>query len=78
MGVASIALLYRQTMRDFDFVVVTFCPPETRRGEYSIGIAFQKRPRCSGSCPMPAGEKARRADFVIQTGGTADYGSAGG
>jgi dephospho-CoA kinase len=72
MGVASIPLLY-ETRRegDFDFVVVTFCPPEVQlqrvldRGRISEEEALQRI-----AAQMPADEKAKRGDFVILTGGT--------
>ena len=72
MGVASIPLLYEtHHERDFDFVVVTFCPPEIQlqrildRDRISEEEALQRI-----AAQMPADEKARRANFVIQTGGT--------
>ena len=72
VGVASIPLLY-ETRRenDFDFVVVTVCPPEVQlqrlleRDRMSEEEAHQRI-----AAQMPAEEKAARADFVILTGGT--------
>ncbi len=72
MGVASVPLLY-ETKRegDFDFVVVTVCPPELQlqriveRDRLPMEQALQRI-----AAQMPAEEKARRADFVIQTAGT--------
>ena len=72
MGVASVPLLY-ETKRegDFDFVVVTVCPPEMQlqrlveRDRLPMEQALQRI-----AAQMPAEEKARRADFVIQTAGT--------
>ena len=72
MGVASIPLLF-ETHRedDFDFVTVTTCPPELQlqrileRSEISEEEALQRL-----AAQMPAEQKAKRADFVIQTGGS--------
>ena len=72
MGVASIPLLYETNRQgDFDFVVVTLCPPEAQlqrileRDRISEEEALQRI-----AAQMPADEKARRANFVILTGGT--------
>ena len=72
MGVASVPLLYEtHRERDFDFVAVTVCSPEQQiqrvlaRDNISEGEARQRM-----AAQMPAGEKARRADFSILTGGT--------
>jgi len=72
VGVACIPLLYEtQHEGEFDFVAATFCPPELQlqriveRDRLSVDAAMQRI-----SAQMPAEEKARRADFVIQTGGT--------
>jgi dephospho-CoA kinase len=72
MGVASIPLLYEtQREKDFDFVVVTVCPPDVQlqrlleRDRMSEEEAHQRI-----AAQIPAEEKAARADFVIFTGGT--------
>ena len=72
VGVASIPLLYEtRHENDFDFVVVTLCAPEVQlqrildRDLISEEQALQRI-----AAQMPAEEKARRANFVIQTGGT--------
>jgi dephospho-CoA kinase len=72
MGVASIPLLYETDRQgDFDFVVVTVCPPEMQlqriveRDRLPVEQALQRI-----AAQMPAEEKARRADFVVRTGGT--------
>ena len=72
IGVASIPLLYETRHEgDFDFVAATFCSPEQQlhrimeRDLISEEHALQRI-----AAQMPAGEKAERADFVIQTGGT--------
>ena len=73
LGVASIPLLY-ETRRegDFDFVAVTVCPPEQQLQRIARArTGFQKRRRRQRiAAQMPAEEKARRANFVILTGGT--------
>jgi dephospho-CoA kinase len=72
IGVASISLLYETNHQgDFDFVVVTLCPPEVqlqRILERDRMSEAQARQRIAAQ--MPAEEKARRANFVILTGGT--------
>jgi dephospho-CoA kinase len=72
MGVASIPLLYETKHEgDFDYVVVTLCPRELQlqrildRNLISAEQALQRI-----AAQMPAQEKANRANFVIQTGGT--------
>jgi dephospho-CoA kinase len=72
IGVASIPLLYEtQRETDFDFVVVTVCPPDVQlqrlleRDRMSEEEAYQRI-----AAQIPAEEKAGRADFVILTGGT--------
>jgi dephospho-CoA kinase len=72
MAVASIPLLYEtQREKDFDFVVVTVCPPDVQlerlleRDRMSEEEAHQRI-----AAQIPAEEKAARADFVILTGGT--------
>jgi len=72
VGVASIPLLYETGREgDFDFVVVTVCPPEVQlqrlreRDRISEEDARQRI-----AAQLPAEEKAARGDFVILTGGT--------
>ena len=72
IGVASIPLLYEtQREKDFDFIVVTVCPPDVQlqrlleRDRMSEEEAHQRI-----AAQIPAEEKAARADFVILTGGT--------
>lgn len=72
IGVASIPLLYEtEREKDFDFVVVTVCPPDVQlqrlleRDRMSEEEAHQRI-----AAQIPAEEKAARADFVILTGGT--------
>jgi dephospho-CoA kinase len=71
-GVASIPLLY-ETHRegDFDFIVVTHCPPEIQvqrvleRDRISEEEALQRI-----AAQLPNEEKTKHANFVILTGGT--------
>lgn len=71
-AIADIPLLY-ETRRegDFDRVVVASCPVEmqidrlTRRDGMSVGDAELRV-----ASQWPIGEKAKRADFVIDTSGT--------
>lgn len=72
LGVASIPLLYETNReKDFDYVVVTVCPPDVQlrrvldRDRMSEEEAHQRI-----AAQIPAEEKAARADFVILTGGT--------
>ena len=72
IGVACIPLLYETGReKDFDFVVVTFCPPAVQlqrlleREGMSEEEAHQRI-----AAQMPAKEKAARGDFVILTDGT--------
>ena len=72
IGVASIPLLYETGReKDFEFVVVTVCPPAVqlqRLVERDRMSEEEARRRIDAQ--MPAGEKAARGNFVILTGGT--------
>jgi dephospho-CoA kinase len=72
MGVASIPLLYETHHEgDFDFVVVTVCPPEEQlRRIVARDRITEEQARQRIAAQMPSEEKARRADFVILTSGT--------
>jgi dephospho-CoA kinase len=72
MGVASIPLLFEtRREKDFDFIVVTVCPPDVQlerllqRDRMSEEEAHQRI-----AAQIPAEQKAARGDFVIHTGGT--------
>ena len=72
IGVASIPLLYETGReKDFDFVVVTACPPDVQlqrlleRDRMSEDEAQHRI-----AAQIPAEEKAARGDFVVLTGGT--------
>jgi dephospho-CoA kinase len=72
MGVASIPLLY-ETHRegDFDFVVVTVCPLEQQLQRILVrDRVSEEEARQRIAAQMPAGQKAERGNFVIDTGGT--------
>jgi len=71
LGVASIPLLYETRHEgDFDIVVVTYCPPEAQlRRLLERDRSTEEAARQRIAAQMPADEKARRANFVIETGG---------
>ena len=71
-AIADIPLLYEVGLdRDFEAVIVAVCDPETqvRRVMARDGISeADARQRLASQ--LPIAEKARRADYVIQTGGS--------
>ena len=72
IGVASVPLLF-ETHReaDFDFVAVTLCPPEMQLQRIlERDRITEEEARQRIAAQMAAEEKARRADFVILTGGS--------
>lgn len=72
IGVASIPLLYEtEREKDFDFVVVTVCPPgvQLQRLLERDGMS-EEEARRRIAAQIPAEEKAARGDFVILTGGS--------
>jgi len=72
IGVASIPLLFETGRQgDFDFVVVTACTPEQQRErlvERDRMTEAEARRRIAAQ--MPSDEKAKRANYVIMTGGS--------
>jgi dephospho-CoA kinase len=71
-AVADIPLLYEtRRERDFDAVVVTTCDPDSqvRRVMARDGIG-EAEARQRVAAQLPTDEKARRADHVIDTGGS--------
>lgn len=72
VGVASIPLLYETGReKDFDFVVVTVCPPDVQLQRILARDRMsEQEARQRIAAQMPAEEKAARGDFVIRTGGT--------
>jgi dephospho-CoA kinase len=72
MAVASIPLLYETGREnDFDFVVVTVCPPDVQLRRLLERDRMSEDEACQRiAAQMPAAEKAARGDFVILTGGT--------
>jgi dephospho-CoA kinase len=71
-AVADIPLLYETSHeRDFDKVVVTWCPPEMQLQRVKERNAFtEAEAKARIEAQMPVEEKARRADYVIRTDGT--------
>jgi dephospho-CoA kinase len=71
-GVASIPLLYETGREgDFDFVVVTVCPPEMQlQRVLERDRMTEEDARQRVAAQLPAEEKAARGDFVIRTDGT--------
>ena len=71
-GVASIPLLFETGReRDFDVVAVTFCPREQQvRRIMERDRLSQEDAEKRIAAQMPAEDKARRGDFVIQTSGS--------
>ncbi len=72
VGVASIPLLFEtQREGDFDYIVVTACPPAMQL-ERLLGRdrMNEEEARQRIAAQLPTDEKARRANFVIRTGGT--------
>lgn len=74
LGVADIPLLYETGREiDFDVVIVAACPPELQlerlmaRNGLSRDDAAQRL-----AAQMPIGEKAERADHVVDTSGSFD------
>jgi dephospho-CoA kinase len=71
IGVASIPLLYETGHeKDFDFVVVTVCPPDVQLQRLvDRDRTSEEEARRRIAAQIPAEEKAARGDFVIRTGG---------
>ena len=71
MGVASIPLLYETGRdKDFDFIVVTVCPPDVQLQRLlDRDRMSDEEARRRVAAQMPAEEKAARGDCVILTGG---------
>lgn len=72
LGVASIPLLHEtRREKDFDFVVVTVCPPELQlRRLLERDRMTEEEARQRIAAQLPAEEKAARGDFVIRTDGS--------
>jgi dephospho-CoA kinase len=70
LGVASIPLLYETGREgDFDFVAATLCSSEQQLERVIRRGLSEDEARQRLAAQMPAQEKARRANFVIHTGG---------
>jgi dephospho-CoA kinase len=70
-GIADIPLLYETGRHaDFDVVIVTACDPDTQvRRVMARDGATEEEARQRLAAQWPIGEKARRGDHVIWTGG---------
>jgi len=78
LGLADIPLLYETGREvDFDIVIVASCPPEMQveRVMTRNGLS-EEEARQRLAAQMPIGEKADRADYVIDTSGGFDETSA--
>jgi dephospho-CoA kinase len=71
VGVASIPLLFEtHREKDFDFVIVTTCPPEQQlQRVIDRDRLSEEEAKHRIDAQMPTEEKAKRADFVISTSG---------
>jgi dephospho-CoA kinase len=71
LGVVEIPLLFESGhAKDFDRVIVTACAPETQVARLVARGLSDGRAKQILAAQMPTAEKAARADYVIQTGGT--------
>jgi dephospho-CoA kinase len=72
IGVASIPLLFETGRQgDFDFVVVTACNPEQQLERLvARDHLTEDEARQRIAAQMPTDEKAKRANYVIMTGGS--------
>jgi dephospho-CoA kinase len=73
-AIADIPLLYETGReRDFDEVIVTACDPETQvRRVMKRDSITEAEARQRIAVQLPTLEKARRADYMINTGGSVD------
>jgi len=74
LGIADIPLLYETGREiDFDTVIVAACPPEMQVARLMARNGLtREEARLRMAAQMPIGEKAARADHVIDTSGTHD------
>lgn len=71
LAVVDIPLLYETGReRDFDRVIVTFCPPETQIARLAQRGMSEIEARQRIAAQWPTREKAARADIVIKTDGS--------
>jgi dephospho-CoA kinase len=72
VGMVSVPLLYETGReRDFDFVAVTYCTPEEQLKRLVLRDRMpEEQARRRIAAQLPAAEKASRADFVVDTGGS--------
>jgi dephospho-CoA kinase len=73
LAIVAIPLLY-ETGRASDFagVIATICPPAVQMARLQARGLSEEAARQRLAAQMPADEKARRADYVIDTAGTFD------
>ena len=71
IAIVDVPLLYETGAdRQFDRVVVTICPPDVQRARLVERGMTEDDARQRLAAQWPMEQKAQRADFVIQTGGT--------
>jgi len=71
IAIVDVPLLYETGAdRQFDRVVVTICPPDVQRARLVERGMTEDDARQRLAAQWPTEQKAQRADFVIQTGGT--------
>lgn len=71
LAVVDIPLLYETGhAQEFDVVIATVCPPETQLARLRERGLTEEAARQRVVAQLPAEEKARRADYVIHTGGS--------
>ena len=71
MAMVEIPLLYESGhAKDFNRVIVTACAEETQIARLVARGVSETRARQVLAAQMPTAEKAAKADYVIQTGGT--------
>lgn len=73
VAVVDVPLLYETGhTADFDRVIVTACPPAVQRARLLDRGLTEAEAEQRIAAQWPADQKASRADFVIETGGTFD------
>ena len=73
IAVVDIPLLYETGhVSDFDAVIATVCPPEVQMARLVERGMSEAEARQRLAAQLPSAEKAARANYVIDTGGTFD------
>jgi dephospho-CoA kinase len=71
VAIVDIPLLFEtEGESKYSRVIATFCPPEIQVARLIARGLTEDQARLRLAAQLPAAEKAARADFVIQTGGT--------